>query len=58
MHISPCADYRNLQEFSKDYAEFKDKVSDMELRLGAMVCQAFDECSNCESAFKVSAANA
>ena len=33
---------------------FKAKVSDMELRLGAMVCQAFDECSNCESAFKVS----
>ncbi len=32
---------------------FRNSVTDMEQRLGTIVCKAFDDCSNCESAFKV-----
>ena len=42
-----------LQAFLSDYKSFKDKIADMELRLGFIVCQAFDDCHGCESAFKV-----
>ena len=37
----------------KDYKYFRNNVTDMEQRLGNICCKAFDECNNCESAFKV-----
>ncbi len=43
-----------LQKFLVAYAEFKAQIADMEKRLAQMVCQAFDDCAGCESAFKVS----
>ena len=43
----------NLQEFLTDYADFKEKIADMDQRLGTMVCIAFEECSCCSSAFKL-----
>lgn len=42
-----------VQAFLSDYTSFKEKIADMELRLGFIVCQAFDDCPGCESAFKV-----
>ena len=42
-----------LQEFLTDYADFKARVSDMDQRMGTMVCIAFEECSCCSSAFKL-----
>ena len=42
-----------VQAFLSDYKSFKEKIADMELRLGFVVCQAFDDCPGCESAFKV-----
>lgn len=38
----------------EDYASFKEKIADMDQRLAFAVCQAFDDCSCCESVFKVS----
>ena len=43
----------HLQEFLTDYAEFKARVSDIDQRMGTMVCIAFEECSCCSSAFKL-----
>ena len=51
--ISTYVFLSHLQEFAKDFADFKAEITDMEQRLGLIVCQAFDECCNCESAFKV-----
>lgn len=48
-----ATDVVHLQEFLTDYAEFKEKISDMDQRMGTMVCIAFEECSCCSSAFKL-----
>lgn len=42
-----------LQEFEIDVAEFQCKVEDTDRRLGAIFCQAFDDASGLEHAFKV-----
>lgn len=43
----------HLQEFVGQCEDFKRQIEDMEQRLGQIVCQAFDDCSGCESALKV-----
>lgn len=43
-----------VQVFVSQYESFKRQIEDMEQRLGQIVCQAFDDCSGCESALKVS----
>ncbi|XP_076856222.1 dynein axonemal heavy chain 9 [Brachyhypopomus gauderio] len=47
-----CLDVYNL-EFEADFSEFKCKVEDVDRRLGAIFCQAFDDASGLEHAFKV-----
>ncbi|KAM7371234.1 hypothetical protein PAMP_010722 [Pampus punctatissimus] len=47
-----CLDLSNM-EFEEDVREFKLKVDDTDRRLGAVFCQAFDEASGLEHAFKV-----
>ena len=47
IHLSP------FLQFSKDYAYFVDRVADFDQRLGSILCQAFHDCSGCESVFKV-----
>lgn len=42
-----------VQVFVSQYEAFKRQIEDMEQRLGQIVCQAFDDCSGCESALKV-----
>lgn len=44
-----------LQDFVKDYADFEENIEDLDRRLGNIVCQAFDDCSGTEGAFKVHA---
>ena len=41
------------QEFPADYKAFQAKVEDLERRLGAIACQAFDDANGPEAAFKV-----
>ncbi|KAL6475225.1 hypothetical protein MHYP_G00162650 [Metynnis hypsauchen] len=47
-----CLDVCN-SEFEADFTEFKLKVEDTDRRLGAIFCQAFDDSSGLEHAFKV-----
>ncbi|KAM6897526.1 dynein beta chain, ciliary-like [Xenentodon cancila] len=47
-----CLDVRNL-EFEEDVRKLKLKVDDAERRLGAVFCQAFDDTSGLEYAFRV-----
>lgn len=47
------AEISSLQEFEGDVREFKLKVDDTDRRLGAIFCQAFDDASGLEHAFKV-----
>lgn len=42
-----------LQEYKEDVREFKLKVDDTDRRLGAVFCQAFEDASGLEHAFKV-----
>lgn len=42
-----------LQEFEEDVRQFKLKVDDIDRRLGAIFCQAFDDAYGLEHAFKV-----
>lgn len=42
-----------LQEFEEDVRDFKLKVDDTDRRLGAIFCQAFDDASGLDHAFKV-----
>ncbi len=44
------------QAFVEDYVEFKLKIADLDRRLASIICQAFDDCSGVESAFKVNTA--
>ena len=36
-----------------DYESFQERVADMDMRLSQIVCHAFDDCSGCESYFKL-----
>ncbi|XP_041939413.1 dynein heavy chain 9, axonemal [Alosa sapidissima] len=47
-----CLDVNN-KEFETDVTEFQCKVEDTDRRLGAIFCQAFDDASGLEHAFKV-----
>jgi hypothetical protein len=39
--------------FVQDYALFMEKVEDMDRKLAAIFCQAFDDCHNLDSIYKV-----
>ncbi|TMS22638.1 hypothetical protein E3U43_012903 [Larimichthys crocea] len=47
-----CMDLDN-KEYEEDVREFKLKVDDTDRRLGAVFCQAFEDASGLENAFKV-----
>ena len=47
------ADSTLLQKFVEDYEAFKEKITEMDMRLSQIVCIAFDDCSCCESIFKL-----
>lgn len=51
--LSHTAFFSPLQEYEGDAREFKLKVDDTERRLGAIFCQAFEDASGLEHAFKV-----
>lgn len=40
--------------FIEDYEDFQANIEDLDRRLASILCQAFDDCSNLESVFKVS----
>lgn len=39
--------------FVKDFENFKLKISELDMKLSAVLCQAFEDSSNLESTFKV-----
>lgn len=39
--------------FEIDYEDFQRKIRDLDRRLAFVLCQAFDDCCNLESVFKV-----
>lgn len=39
--------------FLHDYEQFQKKIFEMDLKLAAVLCQAFEDCNNLESIFKV-----
>ncbi|XP_053322781.1 dynein axonemal heavy chain 11 [Spea bombifrons] len=41
------------KEFENNYVEFKGKVLDFDTQLASLLCEAFNDCSGLESAFKV-----
>lgn len=41
------------ESFVKDYEQFQNKIYEMDLKLAAVLCQAFEDCSNLDSIFKV-----
>nr|CAD7570912.1 unnamed protein product [Timema californicum] len=58
-HISvfACKTYDVLnpedEAFVQDYVEFQSRIRDLDRRLASVLCQAFDDCCNLESVFKV-----
>jgi dynein heavy chain len=40
--------------FVRDYNAFMEKVEDLDEKLASIFCQAFDDCFNLESIYKVS----
>ncbi|XP_043921477.1 dynein axonemal heavy chain 11 [Protopterus annectens] len=45
-------DFKNM-DFENDYRQFKEKILDLERRLGSLLYAAFLDCSGLESAFKL-----
>ncbi|XP_063983406.1 dynein beta chain, ciliary [Diachasmimorpha longicaudata] len=41
------------ESFAVDCAKFGESITDLDSKLAAILCQAFDDCSNLESAFKL-----
>lgn len=41
------------ENFTDNYNYFCDRVNEADLKLAAILCEAFDDCSNLESLFKV-----
>lgn len=39
--------------FKEDFVKFQDRILELDLKLAAILCQAFDDCHNLESVFKV-----
>lgn len=42
------------QSFTENCAKFNESITDLDSKLAAILCQAFDDCGNLESIFKVS----
>ena len=42
-------------QFNEDYLKFKERLLDMDRRLGSILCQAFDDCYGVEQMFKLMA---
>lgn len=42
-----------LQGFTVHFAQFKESIKDLDLRLASIVCQGFEDCSGLESVFRV-----
>lgn len=42
------------ESFLRDYKQFQSNICDLDRRLASILCQAFDDCFNLESVFKVS----
>ena len=43
------------ESFTADCRKFNDSITDLDCKLAAILCQAFDDCGNLESVFKVRA---
>jgi dynein heavy chain len=43
----------NNYQFREDLAKFQDKISDLDRRIGTIICQAFDDCSSIHSRFRL-----
>lgn len=43
--------------FINDFETFKQRIFEMDLKLAAILCQAFEDCANLESIFKVTDVN-
>lgn len=39
--------------FMEDFQQFKQRIFEMDMKLSAILCQAFEDCSNLESMFKL-----
>lgn len=39
--------------FNLDFAEFQERILELDMKLAAILCQAFDDCYNLESVFKL-----
>lgn len=39
--------------FKDDFLKFQDRILELDLKLAAILCQAFDDCHNLESVFKL-----
>ncbi|XP_065078949.1 dynein beta chain, ciliary [Ochlerotatus camptorhynchus] len=39
--------------FKEDFVKFQDRILELDLKLAAILCQAFDDCHNLESVFKL-----
>lgn len=39
--------------FNSDFADFQDRILELDMKLAAILCQAFDDCYNLESVFKL-----
>ena len=39
--------------FKEDFLKFQDRILELDLKLAAILCQAFDDCHNLESVFKL-----
>lgn len=39
--------------FKEDFVKFQERILELDLKLAAILCQAFDDCHNLESVFKV-----
>lgn len=40
-------------EFDEDFKGFQTRILELDMKLAAVLCQAFDDCHNLESIFKV-----
>lgn len=39
--------------FNTDFADFQDRILELDMKLAAILCEAFDDCYNLESVFKL-----
>nr|CAD7441493.1 unnamed protein product [Timema bartmani] len=57
LSVFACKTYDVLnpedEAFVQDYVEFQARIRDLDRRLASVLCQAFDDCCNLESVFKL-----